>query len=204
MAKVLLTLTLLCAGLQAQAAAPPAAPVNPVIEWNRNLLAIVRTPGAQPKTIHPTRSFAILHAAIYDAVNSIDRTHKPYLVDLQSIAPGASQDAAAASAAHEALSELYPKVQTTLDTELQQSLAHIANGPGKTEGIRIGKVVADQILALRGNDGSSLPPATFVFGNAPGDYQKTPPNFASPQFTSWSHVTPFALHQASQFRPGPP
>ena len=50
----------------------PAQPVNAVIEWNRTLLAIVRTPGAQPASIHSTRNFAILHAAIYDAVNNID------------------------------------------------------------------------------------------------------------------------------------
>ena len=47
--------------------------VNPVIEWNRTLLLIVRTPGAQPPTIHSTRNFAMLHAAIFDAVNNIDR-----------------------------------------------------------------------------------------------------------------------------------
>ena len=59
--------------------------VNPVIQWNRTLLVIVRTAGAQPATIHPTRSFAIMHAAIYDAVNAIDGTHKPYLVRLRRV-----------------------------------------------------------------------------------------------------------------------
>ena len=56
--------------------------VNPVIQWNKNLLVIVRTPGAQSPTIHSTHSFAIMHAAIYDAVNTIDRRHKPYLIRL--------------------------------------------------------------------------------------------------------------------------
>jgi hypothetical protein len=60
--------------------------VNPVVQWNRVLLTIVRTPGAQPVTVHPTRSFAVVHAAIYDAVNSIDRRHRRYLVRV----PGAS------------------------------------------------------------------------------------------------------------------
>src|SRR5246127_4661147 len=59
-----------------------AQPVNPVVQWNRTLLIIVRTPGAQPPTVHSTRSFAIMHAAMYDAVNPIDRTHRPYLVRL--------------------------------------------------------------------------------------------------------------------------
>jgi hypothetical protein len=59
--------------------APPEM-LNPVVEWNRTLLTIVRTPKAQPATVHPTRSFAVMHAAIYDAVNAIDREHSPYLV----------------------------------------------------------------------------------------------------------------------------
>src|SRR5712675_3610602 len=77
-----------------------AQPVNAVIEWNRTLLAIIRTPGAQPATIHSTRSFAIMHAAIYDAVNAIDGTHTPYLIRLTSVSPTASQEAAASAAAH--------------------------------------------------------------------------------------------------------
>src|SRR5689334_4218327 len=66
---------------------------NQVIQWNRTLLTIVRTHGAQPATIHPTRSFAMLHAAIYDAVNNIDKTHAPYLVRLRGVSPHASQEA---------------------------------------------------------------------------------------------------------------
>src|SRR5690242_19116031 len=88
--------------------------INQVLQWNRNLLTIVRTPGAQPATIHATHSFAIMHAAIYDAVNSIDRTHETYLVQLHGISPHASQEAAAASAAHRVLVALYPKFEATL------------------------------------------------------------------------------------------
>ncbi len=180
-------------------------PVNVVVHWNRTLLAIVRTPGAQPATVHPTRSFAIMHAAIYDAVNSIDRTHRPYLVRLSGAPRDASQEAAAAAAAHEVLVALYPGFQAALDTALQQSLAQIPDRNDKGEGVRIGQTVADRILALRSNDGSNAKPIAYVFGTAPGDYQSTPPNFpAQPQFTHWSRVTPFALERASQFRPGPP
>jgi hypothetical protein len=90
-------------------------PVNPVLQWNRTLLVIVRTPGAQPAMVHPTRSFAIMHAAIYDAVNAIDRTHRPYLVRLSGAPRSASQEAAAAVAAHQVLVALYPEFKTTLD-----------------------------------------------------------------------------------------
>jgi membrane-associated phospholipid phosphatase len=180
-------------------------PVNPVVQWNRSLLVIVRTPKAQPATIHPTRSFAIMHAAIYDAVNAIDRTHKPYLVNLTGVSRFASQNAAADAAAHTVLATLYPNFQANLDAQLQQLLAQIPDGPDKAEGMRVGQTVANRILALRSSDGSANVPIPFIFGTAPGDYQSTPPNFPKqPQFTHWSHVTPFALERASQFRPGPP
>jgi len=72
------TVALLAAANLAPAMAQATKPVSQVVQWNRTLLVIVRTPGAQPATIHPARSFAIMHAAIYDAVNAIDGTRKPY------------------------------------------------------------------------------------------------------------------------------
>ena len=214
MSRILITLTLLCSILLAQVNSSygemsqgnsSSQSVNQVLQWNRTLLVIVRTPGAQPATIHPTRSFAIMHAAIYDAVNAIDKTHTPYLFDLTGVSQSVSQEAAAAAAAHEVLVALYPGFQAMLDAQLQQSLAQIPDGAGKADGIIIGQTVADIILALRSNDGSNAAPLPYVFGNAPGDYQSTPPNFPTqPQFTHWSHVAPFALDRADQFRPGPP
>src|SRR5438105_6917832 len=189
---------------QLQAAAPPQA-VDPVIEWNRELLQIVRTPGAQPATVHPTHSFALMHAAIYDAVNAIDRTHARYLVHVHAASRSASKEAAAASAAHDVLSSLYPSLAAPLDAQLAQSLAQVADGEPKTKAIRIGQDVAARILSLRAHDGSAAQPIPYVFGNRPGDYQSTPPNFPpQPQFTHWSHVVPFVLERAHQFRPGPP
>jgi hypothetical protein len=98
-------------------------PIDPVIQWNQNLLAIVRTPGAQPATIHPTRSFAILHAAIYDAVNAIDQTHEPYAITVSNVSRGASQPAAADAAAHDVLVAPSPGFTSTLDPEFQPLLA---------------------------------------------------------------------------------
>ena len=179
--------------------------VDEAIQWNKTLLTIVRTPGAQPATVHPTRSFAVMHAAIYDAVNAIDATHKPYLVRVEHVSPHASQEAAAAAAAHETLITLYPTFQTTLDQQYEQSLAQIPDSADKTTGIDVGSAVALAILTLRSDDGSAAAPIPFVFGNAPGDYQSTPPNFPpQPVFTHWPRVTPFALERAKQFRLGPP
>jgi PAP2 superfamily len=219
MVQTLMTLALLCAMLPAWVAGSTAAsidgggepsaviadrPDTQVIPWNRTLLEILRTPGAQPATVHPTRSFAIMHAAIYDAANAIDRTHTPYLVHLPGVSRHASQEAAAATAAHDVLVELYPQFQAMLDTQLQDSLAQLPEGPHKSMGIQIGQIVAERILALRSNDGSDAQPLPFVPGNDPGDYQLTPPNFPQPVFTHWPDVTPFALEDADQFRPSPP
>src|SRR5207249_1111591 len=76
MTKMLLTVALLCASLSLQGigsahASSNASQPDQVIQWNRTLLQILQTPSAQPATIHPTRSMAIVHLAIYDAVNAI-------------------------------------------------------------------------------------------------------------------------------------
>ena len=202
------SLALMCAALFVYSASSnagsAAGSTDAVVQWNRVLLVIVRTAGAQPATVHPTRSFAIMHAAVYDAVNSIDATHKPYLVHIEHVSPHASQDAAAASAAHDTLAALFPTFQAALDAELEQSLAVIPDGADKTTGIDVGKAVAQAILALRSDDGSAATPPPFVLDNDAGDYQVTPPNNAAAVFTHWPKVTPFALERARQFRLGPP
>jgi len=174
-----------------------------VIDWNRVLLSIVNTPGAQPATIQPTRNFAILHAAIYDAVNSIDRAHEPYLISVR--APrSASETAAADAAAHTILVALYPSQQSALDADYAGELAKVPNGPAKDKGIRLGDQVANDLVAIRANDGSNVAAPPFVAGTNPGDYRSTPPNFPTPVFTTWGQVTPFVLERGDQFRPGPP
>ena len=203
MSKILTMLTLLASNAATLDDGRQTA--NPVVQWNRALLVIVRTAGAQPANVHPTHSFALMHAAVYDAVNSIERSHRPYLVQLTHVSRHASQDAAAAAAAHQILVELYPAFQEALDEELQRSLAPIPDGRAKVEGIRIGQTVAERTLALRSDDGSDAAPIPYVFGNEPGDYQSTPPNFPpQPQFTHWPFVTPFALPSAELFRPEAP
>jgi membrane-associated phospholipid phosphatase len=184
---------------------PPARRESgqPVIDWNQVLLSIVNTPGAQPATIQPTRNFAIVHAAIYDAVNAIDRTHEPYLISVH--APrGASETAAADAAAHAALLGLYPAQQSVLDADYAAELTKVADGPAKDKGVRLGEQVAADLLAIRAGDGSNITSPAFVPGGAPGDYQPTPPNFPTPVFSTWGRVTPFVLDGGDQFRPAPP
>jgi membrane-associated phospholipid phosphatase len=193
-------------------ATPPAKPAPPradgrsgaiVVAWNQELLHIVQTPGDQPATIHPTRSFAILHAAIYDSVVSITREGQPYLLSVS--APREARiDAAAAQAGHDSLTALYPKLQPELDTLLASQLAAIPDGKKKQEGIQVGSTVAARLVADRTNDGSAKTPPPFVAGTQPGDYRQTPPNFPAPVFTGWGKVTPFVLNSASEFRPAAP
>jgi membrane-associated phospholipid phosphatase len=176
---------------------------QPVLDWNQALLSIVNTPGAQPATIQPTWSFAMLHAAIYDAVNSIDRSHEPFMISVP--APrDASETAAADAAAHTVLVSLYPAQQGALDADLTAELANVPDGPSKVTGMRVGAEVARGLLAIRADDGSTVPAPPFVPGTNPGNFRPTPPNLPTPVFTTWGQVTPFVLESGDQFRPGPP
>jgi predicted lipoprotein with Yx(FWY)xxD motif len=189
----------------ASAYARPVPPESgrPVIDWNRVLLGLVTTPGVQPASIQPTRDFAILHAAIYDAVDSIDRTHEPYLIQIHA-RRNASQTAAADAAAHMALVALYPSQQQMLDQTYAAELAQVRAGPARDEGVRVGDEVAHDLLAVRTDDGSQSAPPPITAGTDPGSYRPTPPNFAAPVFTNWGQVTPFVLDSGNQFRPAPP
>jgi membrane-associated phospholipid phosphatase len=212
--RIFLTLVVFCGSLEAQVSVPSLdADVqqsatddspNPVLVWNKTLLTIVRTPSAQSPTLHSTRSFAILHVAMYDAVNHIAASFSPYLVRTSAEPPGASLSAAADQAAHDVLVALYPDFQSKLDAQLQEELGEITDGPAKTTGIAVGAAVASEIVAFRANDGSSIVPPPFKAGKAPGDYQLTPPNFAPADFRQWPDVTLFALARADEFRPAPP
>jgi len=173
-------------------AAPAAAHSgpDPVITWNRTLLSIVRTPGAQPPTVHPTRSFAMLHAAVADAVVGAS--------------PGASRWAAATVAAHDVLSSLYPSMRPALDDQEQRELAGVRSATRRTRGAQAGAAAAADELALRANDGAGAAPPPYVTTGLPGDYRPTPPAFAAPVFTHWAAVRPLVLRSADQFRPPPP
>jgi PAP2 superfamily len=188
-------------------AAPVATPVqastpapDPVVQWNQFLLGIQAAPGNQPATVHPTYELAIMHAAIYDAVVSIDHSATPYLTTARG-PRSASLAAAADAAAHDTLVKLYPSLQPAIDQEYASLLAQVPSGRHQSQGIRIGETVAGQILAQRAKDGSSAPLIPFQPGGNPGDYQLTLPAFAQPVFTHWRFVKPFVLRHADWFRP---
>lgn len=188
---------------------------NVILQWNRVLKETISTPGQQPATIFPVRSFAMMHAAMFDAVNSIDRSYTPYLtlVDEKTFSPlllktrgsfrFASREAAAAQAAHDVLVGLYPTRQAIFDAELAISLGNIPR-TSAILGIGIGQVVAARMLTVRANDGWNVTPPPYVLSTAPGNWQPTPPNFPVAGFTQFPAVLPFATVSSSQFAPPPP
>ena len=180
-------------------AIPASADV--VTDWNNAALDAIRADRTAPPIA--SRSLAIAHVAIYDAVNGIARTHEPYLVP-SAVSSSASRVAAATAAAHQTLISLFPNHTSTFDALRAAILAGIPNGPQKTNGITWGEFVASQILASRANDGSNAivqPPG----GSGPGVWVPTPPAFLPYVLPQWGFVVPFAMNSSSQFRPpGPP
>ena len=110
-----------------------AATVDPVIQWNRFLLNVQATPGDQPATVHPTYELAMLHAAIHDAVITIDHSGLRYLPRVHSV-QGASVAAAADAAAHDTLVKLYPSLRASIDQQYAALLARVP--PGAAQGGR--------------------------------------------------------------------
>jgi PAP2 superfamily len=180
-------------------AIPASADV--VTDWNNAALDAIRADRTAPPIA--SRSLAIVHVAIYDAVNGIARTHQPYLVP-SAVSNSASRVAAATAAAHQTLVSLFPNHTSTFDALHAAILAGIPNGPQKTNGITWGEFVGTQILAARANDGSNAivqPPG----GSGPGVWIPTPPAFLPYLLPQWGFVAPFGMSSSSQFRPpGPP
>src|SRR5258708_7520962 len=104
-----------------------------VVDWNQELLRVVRTTGAQPATVHPTRSFAMLHVAIYDAVVSITHDAPPYLFTVRAAAD-ARPEAAAATAGHHLLTPLHPAMKPAPDQLLVTELSTLPRGARTSHG----------------------------------------------------------------------
>ena len=191
-----------------------------VTVWNANAgeaatAACITPLGGNP--FHESRMYAMMHIAIHDALNAIDRRSRPYAFDMPAEA-GASRDAAVAAAARDVLVPLIDQLprelhtQTCIDAgvasveaDYTAALDAIAdNQAAKTQGIAVGKAAAAAILYLRDADGAVGPFRTNCPQDTnPGEYQCTPgtPFIA---FAVWENVTPFILKDSSQFRPGPP
>lgn len=173
-----------------------------ILQWNRVLMETVLTPGQHPATIMPVRSYAMMHTAMFDAVNSIEGTYTPYLTDVPGT-PHASIQAAAAQAARDVLAALYPTRVAVFNAELAISLQGIEQNRAQ-QGIRVGEIVAERILAARANDGWNITPPAYSLPATPGNWQPTPPGNAAATFTHYPSVLPFGIISGTQFAPNAP
>lgn len=176
---------------------------NSVLYWNEQALNVTRLARNPP----PMSSLilATYHAAIFDAVNGITRTHQGWLV--RDPAPaGADIDAAVAGAAHTVMLALWSNTSNphNFQTIYEKALAAIPDGQAKTDGIAWGEKVAKTILAGRANSGFDKPIPGKYSSTDQGKWRETPSAFRPPLLPFWGKVTPFVMTSPDQFRAPPP
>jgi hypothetical protein len=181
---------------------PASGSPQAIVDWDLNTETAIWDVARQAPQVQP-RGAAMVHGAMYDAVNAIaGAPYQPYLVSPASNRTE-SVDAAVATAAYQILISLFPAQQASLQSQYDQSLSAIPDGAAKDGGIRIGGQAAAAMIAARQNDGAFGNPS-FPVGSAPGQWRPTPPAFANDGF--WvGQVRPFLIPSASMFRTsGPP
>lgn len=180
------------AGLAAAVTVPACA--NVITDWDEKAVAAV----ASMPPHQGQRVMAIVHAAMFDAINSIELRYRPYQTQLPAAA-GTSKEAAAASAATTVLIGVLSRRASELKGSLAEYLATIPDGEAKSEGIALGEKVAARLIEARENDGAHAPDAYRPRTTA-GVYVPTPITAGS----EWPTMKPFVITKPSQFRPEPP
>lgn len=189
-------------------AAPAFADV--IIDWNNVTAQAIRNDISLPVVQQQagpgfsSRNYAMVHAAMYDAVNSVSRTHEAFRYDTVA-APGTSQEAAAVQAAYRVLVDLYPTQQAMLDMARDDSLSAIPDSPSKTAGIVLGDLIGADMGDWRETD-HAQDPVSYTPGALPGMWRPDPLSPAQPAWgPGWGLVTPFGIESGTQFRgPAPP
>lgn len=194
--RITLMCALTCALASAQVDAGSQGDAEVIVEWNEILETVM------PGGLAPPRHYAMLHIAMFDAANAVDRRYTPYRARVW--APkGASPDLAAAHAAHELLSKQFPDptAQAAFDAALKKRVDQVH--PHQALAARhVGKAVATKVLAWRENDGWTTPPPAYSLPPIPGAYQPTSASAAS--FRQLQYTAPFALITATQYLPSAP
>lgn len=167
-----------------------------------------RVYGENPGPGRSSRAMAIVHVAIFEAVNSVHHGYQSY-VGLPSAPSGVSLKAAIAQAAHDTLAALYPAQTEAFAAELQYDLDHIDDGVSKRAGIVLGREAARAILARRANDGAEhaepLVDSEFATGDGPGEWRQDPVSrYPMALGAYWGRVRPFVIPAADSFRAAPP
>src|SRR4051794_12257678 len=140
-----------------------------VIQWNQAVLAAIRND--KPTIGFVTRDLAIVHTAIYDAVNAIDHTSSAFHVRADAPAD-ASPVAAADAAGLFTASALFPTDTALFQATYQAVLADVPDGQARTDGLAVGRSVAEQTLIARATDGANAF-VPYTPGTAPGDWRPT-------------------------------
>jgi hypothetical protein len=168
-----------------------------VLEWNRILVVTLGTPGALEPTVFFTRPLALMHVAIFDAVNSFDRAYTPY-IDYVDVPAGASRDAAIAQAARDTLVGMFPSQAATYDAALATQLSRLP-AAGVAGGVQVGAASARAVLARRATDGWNRPAPTYILPSMPGYWQPVPPQNTPAGFAHYPDVAPFVIGNVNQF-----
>src|SRR5262245_46238316 len=165
-----------------------------------------------PEQLGPGRSsraMAIVHIAVFDAVNAIVGGYHGY-TDVVRAPKSTDMEAAVAQAAHDTLAALFPSQAASFDAWLAEDLAAIRDGHAKSNGVDLGQRVAATILALRSGDGSEVPDPhvgiDFFPSDEPGKWRMDPISQKTIALGAyWGDVTPFVMTASNQFRiPSPP
>jgi hypothetical protein len=202
---LLLLIALPLVALAAPAAAQEQHP-DQVLEWNQifiDTLIATNTPNSSSQ-----RLGAIVHTAIFDAYNGIERRYTPVFVT-QSAPSGASRRAAVIAAAHRALVGLFPLRQPSLDASYAASLAALSDdgedgGQSRERGIAWGTQIAEAVLVWRDTDGFNASYPSFFGGTAIGQWRPTPPAFLPMSAQGLAFTAMFVLNNNIQFRPPAP
>jgi hypothetical protein len=183
-------------------AAPAAARADTVTEWNANAANALMVTAAQPPQLSVPH-MAMVHGAVYDAVNAIDGGHEGYLLTSRLATPADSKEAAAATAAYKVLSSLVPAQQAVLDAEYAASLAGIPDGSAKTRGVAVGAAAAAAMIAARTDDGR-FGAFRFLVGNGAGAWRPVLPAFVNDPNAWLKDVKPFLIRSADDYATGGP
>ena len=172
-----------------------------ILDWTELMLDAIRADNTGPTL--STRNLAIFHTAIYDAVNSIERTHQPYRF-LSDPPLNASAEAAAVAAAYEVMRSLYPPLQARAEDLYVTYVVTAAATLALTNGLVFGAAIGSQALESRSADGSSTT-VPYIPSDLPGQWRRTPPFFRPPLDPHWRYVDLFCLPEVDPFvPPGPP
>ena len=178
---------------------PGIARADSVTTWNLNATNLLVGPAAVQAPPVSAIHLAMVHGAVYDAVNAIDKGYEGYLLSPQVATPFDSQDAAAATAAYRVLLKLVPAQQSLLDAQYAASLTGIPDSSSKTRGIAVGEAAAAAMLAFRTDDGRYGAPG-FPTGMLAGQWRPTLPAFVNDPNGWVRNVKPFLIESSSQFR----